>query len=489
MSGHPDTGEQIDDLGNSINTALPRSGAAIWQNSVYVAGVHSVAEPSSLAGTSRRSLDNPALSLHDPQTWDEIFGESIGSDSGEKVTHQKSLGYAPIRQAVLKLSGDVAKLPLACYQSQGKDDRKRKKTHVVERLLGKNGVPSEEVNVFKFWRRFAVHLLLWENAYAYVDYQDGKPVEIINLLPDRTSPFYHKGKLFFITEFTDPRNEKKSKLKALPADQVLHVEGICWDGIAGSDMIKDFRHDIGVALAARKFTSKFFRNNLHAGGILEVPPGTSKEAKEKVEKGLREEHTKSDNAFKTMVLRDGFKWHRTTVNPTDAQLTEVDEQQARHTARMFNIHPSQLGVKDSTSYNSLEQAKADYYDGALSHLLFAIQSEVNLKLLTKSERERGYYCEHIVNALLWADARSRNEIACRGIEVGRWSPNETRAWENMSPYKGGDIYRTSLNTAPVGSSQGEGSGSGNSDGNSDGNDSSDSIDQNEGDSIDSGDDA
>jgi hypothetical protein len=119
---------------------------------------------------------------------------------------------------------------------------------------------------------------------------------------------------------------------------------------------------------------------------------------------------------------------------------------------MYNLSPSRLGLKDSQSYNSEEMARRDYYDGALSHWLIANQCECTTKLLSPAERDAGLYIENNINALLWADAKTRSDIAIAGINAGRFSPNETRGWENLDAYDGGDAFYTPLNMQTVGGS-------------------------------------
>jgi hypothetical protein len=95
-------------------------------------------------------------------------------------------------------------------------------------------------------------------------------------------------------------------------------------------------------------------------------------------------------------------------------------------------------------------AKADYYDGALSHWLISNKSECNKKLLNDRERADSLYVDYNINALLWADAATRSQIAIAGIQHGRFSPQETREWENMNGYEGGDTFYRPLNLQPIG---------------------------------------
>lgn len=389
------------------------------------------------------SIENPSVPLS-AATIEDFSTGSVSADGGPSISPYRALGYSPLYQAVSMISGDCAKMPLNIYRKTD-NGRELFKDHPAQSKIHLSGSANEELNAYKFWRRFFTSALMHNNAYAYIDRSNsGQVLGLYNLLPDRTKPARYKGKLYFLTEVG-------GEMEALDANDVLHVEGLTLDNLCGADIIKLFREDFQIALGRRNFTSKFFRNNMTAGGILTVPPNAKPEAVRKIT-GKMAEKFKPDgeSAFKTLVLRDGYKWFSTQVNPENAQLSEMDADQARAVARMYNLHPSRLGVPGSQSYNTLEMAKADYYDGALSHWLISNKSEGNKKLLSDQERLAGIYVDYNINALLWADAATRSQIAIAGIQHGRFSPQETREWENMNGYEGGDTFYRPLNLQPIG---------------------------------------
>lgn len=395
--------------------------------------------------TETRSMENPAN-----QVTGESFREVDATTTiGEpKVSPNTIIGYAPFFQAVSMISGDVAKLPLSIIQKKQKS-RTVLIDHPVQQLLNRHGLANSEVSSYKFLRRFVACGLMWGNSYAYIDRSNnGTVLGLYQLLPDRTCMARIGGKLVCVTEISSPSGG--STLESIDATDVLHIEGLSINGLEGVNIGKAFREDFLIALSSKRFTSRFFGNNMTSSGILQAPPGASTDAIKKVAKKI-EDKSGSDSAFKTIVLRDGFKWFSTQIDPQKAQLTETNEEGARNVARMFNISPSKLGLKDSTSYNSEEAATSDYFDGALSHWLLSVSTEITTKCLSQQERSQGIYAEHNINALLWADAATRSQIGIAGITNGVYSPNEVRAWNNDDGYEGGDQYYMPMNIAPVGS--------------------------------------
>jgi HK97 family phage portal protein len=397
-----------------------------------------------LMGTSTRStsLENPTNTI-----WDSLGDLNNTSDSGEAVTPRRAMGIPALYQGVTKISGDVAKLPLAIYERSPDGGRRLMREHHAFRYVNLIGQANEEINAFKFWRRLMVQSLIYNNGYAWIDKNGrGEVLGLYNLLSDRTTPRRRGGRLQYVTEVG-------GKLVALEPDEVLHIEGPSLDCLAGANMLTLFRDLIGQSLAKRKFGSRFFKNSMTAGGVLAVPPGAKPEAVRKVQAGLKEKFSSTDNAFKTLVLRDGYKWFSTMVDPQKAQLVEWTEQDAREIARLLNIRAGILSVEGSTSYNASEMDLRDYHDSTLSHWLIGIRSECNAKLRTPQEiTEDSTYFDYNINALMWADSATRANIANSGIANGRFSPNETRGWENLNPYEGGDQFFRPLNLEPVGTS-------------------------------------
>ncbi|QDV24398.1 phage portal protein [Aureliella helgolandensis] len=389
------------------------------------------------------SLNNPANPIS-TETLNALDFSSVESIAGEQVSKRSALSIPAVYQAVSMISGDVAKLPMGTWRRLKAGGRTLDRKHHAFKYVNLVGRPNEEVNAFKFWRRLMVSALLWNNGYAWIDKNGrGEVLGIYNLLPDRTTPYRYRGKLRYMTEVS-------GRLVSLEADEVFHIEGLGIDGLHGMDLVGLFREVFGQALAKTKYKSKFFKSGLMAGGVLAVPPGQSVASKERVEAKLKEKFSGSDNAFKTLVLRDGYKWFSTNVDPQKAQLTESEEQDARQVARMFNIKAGRLSVEGATSYNADEMAIRDYHDGTLSHWLIGIRCEANAKLRTPEEIDADeVFLDYNINALNWADAKTRSEIATTGIIHGRWSPNETRDWENLNPYEGGDVRYRPLNLEPI----------------------------------------
>ncbi len=399
-----------------------------------------------------RSLENPNLSLNDPRAWEEA-GLSYPSASGVVVNEQTALTYAPVWQAVSQLSGDVAKLPLNVFRrlpAQGDNAREKDRSHPAHRLVRLQ--PNPETSALEFWRRLMVHALIWNNAYALIVRDgNGNPVELLPLLPDRTRLEDKDGRRVYVTE-------AGGELRGFAPSQVLHIQGI---SIAGGDceLVKKARDSWALGLALEKFASKFFTNGARTGGILEIPLGMTKKAADNLVEGFSKTHSGPDNSFKTVILRDGSKFHAAQSSPRDSLMETSREGQVKDVARWYNLPPHKLGAGEKFAYNSLQEENLSYLTGSLSHWLCTIAAECWLKLLSPEEqRADSHFVEHNTRALLQTDTKSQVEIGVAGVTNGLITRNEWRATQNMNPIPGGDAIMMPLNTTTVGEGNDESSG-------------------------------
>lgn len=388
---------------------------------------------------SRASIESPTVSLQDVDAWNELFGGGMKSESGELVSHRGATKIDAVWQAITKISNDVARMPLDVYVRGENDSREIDEFHPAWYLVRR--VANPYTASFILWRRLVFHALIWGNGYLWIDRNGrGDPIGLYNLLPDRTGPEVVKGELLYVTETTKPKSGAPW-LRTLDARNVFHLQGPGMDLWEGDDPVELARNTFGLALAQIKFTSKYYANGARTSGILELPLGTTKKSADGLEEGFRKAQSGLDNAFKTVILRDGAKFHQASYSPSESNSTETEECNARNVARRFNIAPSLLGVKDSQGYNSKNDDSQSYLDSTLSPWTTAITSECHMKLLSQNQQwGDSHFFEHNAKSLLQMNALQRYQVYAIGLRNKILRPNEARRFENLNPVDGGDEF-------------------------------------------------
>lgn len=394
------------------------------------------------------SPENPSVDINDPDVWDQWGGGEHSTSAGIRVSAEKALSHPAVWQAVSMISDDVAVMPLELFREQSDGDKIKQKGDSTHELV--HWTPNSETNAFKFWSRMLTWKLLWGNAYAYIMRNgNGQPTELLPLLPDRTNVERHGGRLYCITEVD-------GILVSIPMSEVLHLEGLSYNGMNGKKFIDAACNAIALGLAEIDFASKFYKNGGRMGGILELPAGMPKLSRDRVEEGFKK-HYGSNEAFKTVVLRENAKFHAAQMSPKEAQGVEARQESVRDIARLFKLRPGKLGEESRTSFASKSEDNRDYYDTTLRPHLFEIAQECRDKLLTDEQKRDGYYFQHDTTALLRMDFKSMSEAlsTLRASEI--INADEARGMINMNKREdgsGSDYRNPNINTTETPSDAG-----------------------------------
>jgi HK97 family phage portal protein len=355
---------------------------------------------------SAGSLEDPRVSLDDPAFWETLGHQR--ADSGLSIGPEEALRFGPVYQCLEIKSADVGAATLHCHKNDvepGADDIDYNQScERVCSLQWNDLTPANEG-----WQNLVFHHQLFGNGYAYIGRQGGAPNGPIqwmaNLVPTAVTPLIDKDTGALVYELM-----LDGEVHILNHWEVFHLKGLSLGGGKALSCINLMRNELGLALAGKLYLSKFFERGGHHGGILSIPPGTTPKSVENLEKGVAKRSSPA-NWFKTLVLREGAQWHSATVDPRAAQMHELNDDEARAVCHFFNMPPWKLGLRNSESYNSAEQAAKAYIMGSLLHVTSRIQGEANIKLLSeRTRRARSHRFEHNFSKLVEADIKTLNEV-------------------------------------------------------------------------------
>lgn len=389
-----------------------------------------------------RSLENPNLSLTDPEAWEEA-GLLTRSMSGVRVTPKRAIGYPPLWRGINLIANCARKLRPYVYRVT-EDGSERDKSHVVYPLLRRKANRFIKAGILR--QVLTYHAVLFGNGYALiVRNRLGQPVELLPLSPFDTFPLQAEGELWYPTIVAGER-------RRIPAADVLHIHGLSFDGLQGLSVIEVMCDALGLAISSRDYASRFFSQGANASGILMIPGHLKEDAIKNVIKDFDRIATGVTRQHRVGLLQDGVKWQPMTVNAQESQLLESRQFDAREVANILGLPPHKLGDGSRTSYNSLEMENQSYLDDSMDPWLVTWEEELEEKCLTKKEKEsESHYIEFNRAALLRTDLRTRYAVYAQARQWGWMSVNEIRRKENEKPIgPEGDIYLQPGNMAPAG---------------------------------------
>lgn len=386
-----------------------------------------------LLTATRRSIENPSISLQDPEAWAELFGSGSLSDSGVRVTPKMALGYSAWWRGLVLVSTAVGKLPLVTYKRLGQEDdagKEKDREHAAFKLLRYRPSPFYSAGIFK--ETLTAHAMAEGNGYGFiVRNRDKTPKEMLILDPFQTFPVRANGLLWYVTRI----GAEDRKLK--PSD-VLHIRGLGFDGLIGYPVRQIAADSLGLGIAARQNGSAFMRNASRPSVVLEHPKAIGTEAANNLRASWERMASGLENAHRTAVLEEGAKATVLSVNAKDAQQVETREHQIREVANFVGVPPHKLGDPARTSFKSLEQEEQAFLNDGLDIWLVRWEEEGREKLLSERERETdSHVIEFTRNALVRADLPARGTFYASAVGGPYMLADEARARENMAPLPDG----------------------------------------------------
>jgi HK97 family phage portal protein len=381
------------------------------------------------------------------------------SYSDETVTVDSAITVSGVIAIITLISQDTASLPLIYYGKRGRN-RFRAIDSPYYSLL--HDAPNTEHTAMQFREFIASHVIAWGNFYAQIITDDAGVVrQLWPLRPDRMTVKRFEGERVYIYQTAE------GKERVFLQEEILHIPGFGFDGLTGMSRIALARHAVGLAMSQEKFGSKFFANDASVGVVYKHPGELSDNAYKHLSESL-DEKKGVNNSHSPIILEEGMSLERLGLPNDDSQYLESRQFQLAEINRIVGpVPPHMIGdIEKSTSWGTgIDSQEQGYVNHTLRPYAVRIEQGLWLQLLLESERQAGYFFEHLFDALLRGDIATRYAAYQIGINNGFLTRNEVRARENFNPRKGLDELLMPLNMTTIGGS------SSNDSGNTDGGDS------------------
>ena len=382
------------------------------------------------------SRDTPTNSYDSP-SYTYFFGRA---HSGKRVNDRTALQHTVVYACVRVLSEAIAQLPLHLYQYT-ENGKQRVPQHSLYFLL--HDQPNPEMTSFIFRETLMSHLLIYGNAYAQIIRNGrGDVVGLYPLIPDkmRVDRDEHNNLIYIYSRYDEANpNIKEQGDIILPAEQVLHIPGLGFDGLVGYSPIAMAKNAIGISLACEDYGASFFANGASPSAVLEHP-GVIKNP-ERVREAWHRAYG-SGNAHKTAILEEGMKYTPISIPNNEAQFLETRKFQIEEIARLYRVPLHMIGDLEHATFSNIEQMSLEFVMYTLSPWLVRWEQSLMKALLSDSEKGK-YFIKFNVEGLLRGDYASRMSGYATARQNGWMSANDIRELEdmNMIPDElGGNLY-------------------------------------------------
>jgi HK97 family phage portal protein len=381
------------------------------------------------------TIESPGVPLTSEHLLDFMGVEK--THSGKNVTEVTALGMAAVWRAVQVSCNVPAALPFHAYR-EVEDSRVKAAGHAAALLDD----PHPDMTPFELWQTVYVHRRLWGNAYVR-KLRNGLG-QVSELWP------VHPGRVRVGRE-----SEAGRKVYAIDGgrevlgdNELLHLPGLGYDGICGVSPVRAARQSIGLGMAAEEYGARLFGSGSLATGILQTEQRLTQTQADNLAKRWKEKRAGLESAHGTIVLDKGAQFHQLTIPPEDAQFLESRRFQVVEVCRWFGIPPFLMfETEKSTSWGTgLEQQALGWVKFDLQPELTAVEQRITKHVL----RPTPVYARYSLEGLLRGDSAARAAFYTALWNLGAFSTNEIRAYEDMAPVEGGDVRYRPLNMGLLG---------------------------------------
>jgi len=363
-----------------------------------------------------------AITLGDFPAIQEILSAEGAYSAGPAVTETTAKNIAAVWRAVVLLSTQVAALPLIPYRRTA-TGRERAEGTNLWRLLHLE--PNSYTSPFKLRESIMHDALLTKGGFAEIERDQASRPMALHYIPstDVQIEVLKSGERRYHVN-------GRSMISHLDMLDVAPLLGIPPIGVA--------RLSLSVGLALDQHSASFFRNSAVPGLVLEHPGNLSAEAKKSLRDSVDSYHRGPDKHYKTLVTEEGIKVQTFAINMKDSQFLESKAFSVEEVARWFNLPPHKLGHKmGERPGGNLEASQLEFLSDSLRPWLIKIEQEFGRKLIAR-ERRSTVYLEHLVDAILRVDSKTRHQMILESTGGPYRTLNEGRTLENLPAQPGGD---------------------------------------------------
>lgn len=391
----------------------------------------------------------------------KYLSRGVQSSSGASVDESSALSVAAVLTCVSLRSRALSSLPVKVYERKSAREKAPADWHRAAKVLSQ---PNSWQTRAELFGMLEAHRVLRGNAYAWKNIQpvrgsDGnlypEVVELIPLHPDRVEVLDGRD-LGGPAGYKLTRKNGQAPLEFAPGE-ILHLKGLSTDGQSGRSVLHDMREAIGGSIATQEHANALWSRDATPSIALRHPKTLSEGARVGLEKSWEETYGRGADKKRVAVIEEGMEIEQLSLAPDDGQFLQTRAFTRAEIAGAFHVPPHMIGdTEKSTSWGTgIEQQQIGFLVFTLRPDLVLWEQRLTRELIAQPDK---FYIEFSLDGLLRGDQNARAQFYRVMREVGAYSANDIRAFENMNPIDGGDVYLQPTNLAPLGWTPSSGNG-------------------------------
>lgn len=335
--------------------------------------------------------------LSNPASWlMELFGSNKAS-TGVFVNTQTALSVPEVYNAVSKISGHIASMPLECWEETSPGE-KAKIQEPGCTVWNRPGMWTRAELVEKLM----VDALLLGNGRLYIGRDGNNQVRgLYPLQSDTARTIMVDGKRWHLvpmdttvdagipSDAFEQQDTPSGAVYAIPDKDVFYVMGLTVNGFWGENLLSLAKDTIGLSVTGNESAGTLYLNSGKPGILLKAPKGTFRSAEDASEflTNFRKATGGVENAGKTAMIKDGMEVVNMQWQTMDSSHVDMRQFQRESAALLFLLE-SVIGTDAGSAYKGVTEKNTAYLVNCLLRWMNKIQCEADRKLLSARSLDR-----------------------------------------------------------------------------------------------------
>lgn len=393
-------------------------------------GFFDIFKPAERRALSAERVEPPVVasqaSVQSESQWRGFVG-GAPSKAGVRVNETTALSIPATLQALRILTGVFAMTPLHYYR---RDTAGRLKADEMPEGGLFNERPNQHQTPFHFMELLMSDIILAGDFFGYVSRNTrGEPVAITRLKPGSTlvAEYFDRAEgtvLFYDATLPDGSRER------FPARDIFHVAGFSRNGMNGLNPIAYARDALGGAIATSDHASRFWNKGGRPSTVLTTEQKVGPADKGRIRNDWKGIYGGPDGE-EVAVLDQDLKATFLSHDMRASQFIETRQFQVVDLARIWGVPPHLIFDLSKATFGNIEQQSLEFVIYHLGPHYARIAQAVS-----RSFAREGHYFEHLTDALVKGDLKSRMEAYWLQRQAGMANGNELRSRENLPDIKG-----------------------------------------------------
>lgn len=368
-------------------------------------------------GKSKKSSD-----LHELQAM-----TFIATRLNPAISQTDAMKIPAVSASVDLISNSIAQLPIYLYK-ENEDGEVIKIADIRSDLFNHSSNLFDTGQVTK--KQLVEDYLLYGRAYIYKNGNQIKVLRARNVVEEIFSQDYITvGKKEYVYSHW--------KSVTLDNSQVIEVDS------GSHGVLINGENTLQAAIDMQAYSGALLGNSAMPNAVLKTAGRLTQPVIDKLRASFENLYSGTKKAGKTLILEEGMDYKAIQLNPNDMQLTDTQKYMTSEIAKLFNLPESMINSA-ANKYNSLEQNNLQFLTSCIGPILVSIESALDKRLLTNSEKDAGYYFRFDTTELLRTTEEEKVNIVASQFNNGLLSFTEARAKLDLPPSPQEDYFSLTI---------------------------------------------